>query len=184
MLSSSSPLTAHSRTAVAHASLTTPIGVINLFGTARGLLALALPSEPRAAAEVSVRRLLGSGAAIIREDETVLAPALTQLAAYFAGTLRAFDLPLDPRGTPFQRRVWDAVAAVPYGETRSYGEIARAIGHARAVRAVGAANGANPLALIIPCHRVIGSDGKLHGYGGGLDTKRQLLALERGALRA
>ncbi len=170
--------------AIAHASLTTAIGVINLFGTARGLLALALPNEPYPNAEASVRRLCGTGAVTIREDEIVLAPALTQLTAYFAGMLRAFDLPLDPRGTPFQRRVWDAVAAVPYGETRSYGEIARAIGQPLAVRAVGAANGANPLALIIPCHRIIGSDGKLHGYGGGLDTKRQLLALERGARHA
>jgi len=179
MLSSNSPSTAHSRTAIAHASLTTPIGVINLFGTERGLLALALPNESYPNAEASVRRLCGR-AATIHEDELALAPALTQLAAYFAGTLRAFDLPLDPRGTPFQRRVWDAVAAVPYGETRSYGAIARAIGQPLAVRAVGAANGANPLALIIPCHRIIGSDGTLHGYGGGLDTKRQLLALERG----
>ncbi len=165
--------------AIAHAALTTPIGVINLFGTERGLLALALPNEPYPNAVASAHRLFGSDAATIREDETVLAAALAQLAAYFAGTLRAFDLPLDPRGTPFQRRVWDAVAAVPYGETRSYGAIARAIGQPLAVRAVGAANGANPLALIIPCHRIIGADGKLHGYGGGLDTKRQLLALER-----
>jgi len=184
MLSSSSPSTVHSGATIAHASLTTAIGVINLFGTARGLLALALPNEPYPNAEASVRRLCGSSAATIREDEIALAPALTQLAAYFAGTLRAFDLPLDPHGTPFQRRVWDAVAAVPYGETRSYGEIARAIGQPLAVRAVGAANGANPLALLIPCHRVIGSDGKLHGYGGGLDTKRQLLALERATQEA
>ncbi len=113
MPSSSSPSIAHSRTAIAHASLTTAIGVINLFGTARGLLALALPNEPYPNAEASARRLCGKGAVTIGDDETVLAPALTQLAAYFAGTLRAFDLPLDPRGTPFQRRVWAPLPPSP-----------------------------------------------------------------------
>jgi methylated-DNA-[protein]-cysteine S-methyltransferase len=101
-----------------------------------------------------------------------------QLRDYLAGRLIAFDLPLAPEGTEFQQRVWRAVAAIPYGETRSYGEIARQIGRADAVRAVGAANGQNPLPLIVPCHRVIGSDGRLTGYGGGLPLKQRLLALE------
>ena len=96
-----------------------------------------------------------------------------QLAAYFAGDLKAFDLPLAPAGTPFQRRVWAALQAIPYGRTWSYGELARRVGSAG--RAVGLANGKNPIALIIPCHRVIGSDGSLTGYGGGLDRKRYLL---------
>jgi methylated-DNA-[protein]-cysteine S-methyltransferase len=111
----------------------------------------------------------------------LLAEAVRQLCAYFAGDLRQFDLPLDPRGTEFQQRVWRQVAMIPYGETRSYGQIAVAIGSPAAVRAVGAANGANPLPIVIPCHRVIGAGGKLTGYGGGLELKRRLLEME-GAL--
>jgi methylated-DNA-[protein]-cysteine S-methyltransferase len=107
-----------------------------------------------------------------------LAEAEAQLSAYFAGELERFDLPLSPRGTEFQRRVWDAVAAIPYGTTTTYSRLAAAIGSPRAVRAVGAANGRNPLPIVVPCHRVIGASGALTGYGGGLDVKRALLALE------
>jgi methylated-DNA-[protein]-cysteine S-methyltransferase len=107
--------------------------------------------------------------------------AVSQLRAYFAGQLRRFDLPLDMRGTDFQLRVWRELERIPYGETRSYLEIAEAIGAPRAVRAVGAANGANPIPIVVPCHRVIGSSGKLVGYGGGLPLKKRLLQLE-GAL--
>ena len=107
-----------------------------------------------------------------------LAQAAAQLAAYFAGERRDFDLPLAPDGTPFQRQVWDALAAVPYGATTSYGELAAAIGRPGSARAVGAANGANPLAIVVPCHRVVGADGTLTGYAGGLDAKRRLLDLE------
>jgi methylated-DNA-[protein]-cysteine S-methyltransferase len=106
----------------------------------------------------------------------------TQLTEYFEGRRRAFELPLAPEGTPFQRRVWNALLEIPYGETISYGELAARIGDRSASRAVGLANGSNPLPIVIPCHRVIGSNGKLIGYGGGLPVKRQLLALERGAL--
>jgi methylated-DNA-[protein]-cysteine S-methyltransferase len=102
-----------------------------------------------------------------------------QLTEYFAGSRREFDLPLDPQGTEFQRRVLDQLLAIPYGETRSYRDIAIAIGNPRAVRAVGGANGSNPLPIVIPCHRVIGSSGDLTGFGGGMDTKRYLLDLER-----
>jgi methylated-DNA-[protein]-cysteine S-methyltransferase len=102
-----------------------------------------------------------------------------QLEEYFAGTRHAFDLPLHPHGTPFQLEVWGALLAIPYGETTSYGVIAQRIGRRNAVRAVGAANGANPLSIIVPCHRVIGSNGDLTGYGGGLPAKRWLLAHER-----
>ena len=107
--------------------------------------------------------------------------AARQLRAYFAGTLRDFDLPLDLRGTPFQLKVWHALETIPYGETRSYLQIATGIGAEKAVRAVGAANGANPIPIVVPCHRVIGSGGKLVGYGGGLPLKKRLLTLE-GAL--
>jgi methylated-DNA-[protein]-cysteine S-methyltransferase len=97
--------------------------------------------------------------------------------------LRTFDFPLAPQGTPFQQQVWRALCDIPYGETTSYGELARRIGNPNAVRAVGLANGSNPIAIIIPCHRVIGSNGSLTGYGGGLPIKKALLALERGQTR-
>ena len=108
----------------------------------------------------------------------LLMEAARQLRAYFAGGLREFSLPLDTQGTDFQKRVWGQVAVIPYGETRSYLQIATAIGSPRAVRAVGAANGANPVPIVVPCHRVIGAKGKLVGYGGGLAMKRRLLELE------
>ena len=115
------------------------------------------------------------------ESEEKVAPAARQLAEYFAGRRREFDLPLDLRGTDFQKCCWRELSKIPYGETRSYADIARAIGNPLAVRAVGLANGQNPIAIIVPCHRVIGSDGSLTGYGGGLEAKRKLLELE-GAL--
>ena len=108
------------------------------------------------------------------------AAAADQLAVYFAGQLTEFRLPLAPAGTPFQRRVWAGLQAIPYGTTWSYGRLAGKIGNPAAVRAVGLANGRNPIAVVIPCHRVIGSDGSLTGYGGGLDRKRYLLDLEAG----
>ena len=106
------------------------------------------------------------------------AAAAEQLQEYFAGRRTEFDLPLTPAGTQFQRRVWAGLQAIPYGQTSSYGELASKIGQPTAVRAVGLANGRNPIALVIPCHRVIGADGSLTGYGGGLDRKRFLLDLE------
>ena len=108
----------------------------------------------------------------------LLREAVRQLRAYFAGKLRQFTLPLDLQGTPFQLRVWHELETIPYGEFRTYAGIADAIGVPRAVRAVGAANGANPIAIVVPCHRVIGSSGKLVGYGGGLPLKKRLLNLE------
>jgi len=112
------------------------------------------------------------------DGNPLLSEAARQLRAYFSGDLRAFDLPLDLQGTPFQLRVWRALLTIPYGATRSYSQIALAIGAPQAVRAVGAANGANPIAIVVPCHRVIGSGGSLTGYGGGLPLKRRLLELE------
>ncbi len=108
----------------------------------------------------------------------MLAEAAEQLQEYFAGTRQRFALPLDLGGTEFQRRAWLALAEIPYGETRSYGEQARRLGVPRAARAVGAANGANPLPIVLPCHRLVGADGSLTGFGGGLDTKRWLLQHE------
>jgi methylated-DNA-[protein]-cysteine S-methyltransferase len=115
-------------------------------------------------------------------DDTAFLDAVEQLDAYFAGERREFDLELDPVGTDFQRRVWDALLTIPYGETRSYGDIAEQIGSPGASRAVGLANGRNPIGIIVPCHRVIGANGSLTGYGGGLERKQLLLDLERGRL--
>jgi methylated-DNA-[protein]-cysteine S-methyltransferase len=112
-------------------------------------------------------------------DDRAFPDAAEQLAAYFAGELQHFDLRLEFQGTPFQQKVWEALRTIPYGETRSYGEIARQIGIPTAFRAVGLATGHNPIAVIVPCHRVIGANGSLTGFGGGLDRKRALLALEQ-----
>jgi methylated-DNA-[protein]-cysteine S-methyltransferase len=117
------------------------------------------------------------------DDAGPLRETIRQLRAYFAGELETFDLGLAPEGTPFQLAVWDHLCEIPYGETISYGELARRLGKPNASRAVGLANGANPIPIVIPCHRVIGSNGKLTGYGGGLPIKEKLLALERRQLR-
>lgn len=127
--------------------------------------------------------------AVVRDDDwtpgdhPMLAALRAQLDAYFAGTRQAFDLPLSPRGTGFQRAVWQALSTIPYGRTASYAELAGMVGKPTASRAVGAANGRNPIPIVVPCHRVIGANGALTGFGGGLPTKRFLLALE-GALPA
>ncbi len=115
-----------------------------------------------------------------RPNHPVLRRAGVQLNEYFRGQRRSFDLPLGGGGTPFQRAVWGALLEIPYGETRSYADIARRIGHPKAVRAAGMANGANPISILVPCHRVIGTNGSLTGYAGGLESKRKLLALESG----
>jgi methylated-DNA-[protein]-cysteine S-methyltransferase len=116
-------------------------------------------------------------------DRELLDRTREQLDRYFAGALAVFDLPLDPAGTPFQRQVWDELVRIPIGETISYGELARRVGRPGSARAVGAANGQNPISIVIPCHRVIGSDGKLTGYGGGLPRKAWLLDHEAGMAR-
>ena len=115
----------------------------------------------------------------VLEETPLLKEASRQLEEYFSGKRKEFSLPLAPAGTAFQQSVWNALKDIPYGQTRSYGQIARTLGNARAGRAVGMANSKNPISVIIPCHRVIGSDGKLVGYGGGLDKKAYLLALEK-----
>jgi methylated-DNA-[protein]-cysteine S-methyltransferase len=118
-----------------------------------------------------------------RRDARAFTEEIRQLDEYFAGERTRFDLRLAPRGTPFQERVWRALVAIPFGRTASYGDIARAIGSPTASRAVGAANGKNPIAIIVPCHRIIGSSGSLVGYAGGLPRKKWLLAHERNYLR-
>jgi methylated-DNA-[protein]-cysteine S-methyltransferase len=117
------------------------------------------------------------------EDVAGFGEIIDQLNRYFAGDLKNFTLPMAPEGTNFQRRVWQNLCDIPYGETISYGQLAQRIGNPNASRAVGLANGSNPIPIIIPCHRVIGSNGKLTGYGGGLPIKEKLLALERQQLR-
>ena len=150
-----------------YSRIDSPVGPLLLAVSERGLVAL----------EFDGRSILKGW----EESAEKTAPYARQLEEYFAGGRRRFDLPLDLRGTDFQKRCWQELLKIPYGETRSYAEIARAIGNPAAVRAVGLANGKNPIAIVVPCHRVIGSDGSLTGYGGGLETKRKLLQLE-GAL--
>lgn len=145
-----------------------PIGLLRLVSDGAALTAIDFHARGRAAPG--------------RPDDLLLREAAAQLAAYFARRLRIFDLPLAPQGTPFRRAVWEALLGVPWGTTASYGDIARRIGRPRAARAVGAANGANPLPIVIPCHRIVGADGSLTGFGGGLPIKERLLALEGVAL--
>jgi len=132
------------------------------------------------AGDAGLRRVQWGGDDRAGGTHPALEEAARQLREYFAGERREFDLPLDLEGTPFQRRAWLALAAIPYGTTRSYGEQARLLGVPRAARAVGAANGSNPLPIVLPCHRLIGADGSLVRYGGGLDVKRWLLDHEAG----
>ncbi len=129
------------------------------------------------------RSSTGNANRTIKREASILREAASQLRAYFSGERETFDLPLSPEGTPFQLKVWKLLCDIPYAETISYGEIARRAGNPKASRAVGLANGSNPLAIVVPCHRVIGSNGKLTGYGGGLPNKEKLLALERRQLR-
>jgi methylated-DNA-[protein]-cysteine S-methyltransferase len=145
-----------------------PLGELLLVGDGESLLRLGFASaEPPPPA---------------REDGGAFAPVIEQLEQYFAGERRAFDVPLDLRGSDFQRSVWSALLEIPYGATASYGEIARRVGRPGKARAVGRANGSNPVAVIVPCHRVIGADGTLTGYGGGMERKRALLDLEAGII--
>lgn len=155
----------------------TAIGRLRLCATSHGLRAIAFGD---AAGTASVQPAMLAGGPATPAHDRLLVAARTQLLEYLSGARRDFTVPLDPRGTAFQRAVWRAVALIPYGETRSYQEIAVQLERPRATRAVGAANGANPLPVVIPCHRVVGSGGALTGYAGGLALKRHLLGLERG----
>lgn len=165
-----------------HCWLETPIGRLLLLGDGTSLTGVHFPSAAVARDGTKDHR---HGWATVpagsREDSAALREPLSQLEAYFEGRLQRFDLPLAPRGTPFQLRVWNALRDIPYGETASYGAIAAGLGEPGASRAVGAANGNNPIPVIVPCHRVIGADGTLTGFGGGLERKRWLLEHEGAA---
>lgn len=151
-----------------------PWGPLRLLATEQGLCRVVLPGE--GGLERWMARFLPGAVAV--EGAPVLQQAAAQLQRYLGGEIRAFDLPLDLRGTPFQQAVWRTLTTIPHGHVWSYSQVAAAIGRPRAARAVGAANGANPLPIIIPCHRVIQAGGRLGGYGGGPAMKRALLRLE------
>jgi methylated-DNA-[protein]-cysteine S-methyltransferase len=158
---------------ICYTRIASPLGLLLIAGDDFGLRHIMFPSEvPPSFPD-----------AAWHEDAAPLAETIRQLEAYFAGELESFTLPLAPHGTPFQMEVWRRLCDIPYGQTISYGELARRIGNPKASRAVGLANGSNPIPIVIPCHRVIGSNGKLTGYGGGLPIKEKLLALERHQLR-
>ena len=164
-------------TTFAQRVVASPVGALTLVATERGLAYVGTAGErPERIARWKADRLGGA-------QEAATLPALDdaerQLAEYFAGARRAFDLPLDAPGTPFRDSVWRILRAIPYGGTTTYAAIAARLGDPQAVRAVGSANGANPLSIVVPCHRVVGSDGALTGYAGGMRTKARLLAHER-----
>ncbi|MDE1152890.1 MAG: methylated-DNA--[protein]-cysteine S-methyltransferase [Micavibrio sp.] len=154
----------------AYKTMPSPVGVLTLLGSDRGLAAVLWENDNPGRVRLAPR--------VDHAGHPVLVEAQRQLADYFAGKLRTFSLPLDFNGTDFQKSVWRALLEIPYGETRSYGEIAARIGNPKAVRAVGAANGRNPISIIAPCHRVIGANGTLTGFAGGLAAKDYLLKLE------
>lgn len=150
----------------------TPIGIICIEASKEAVTALYLDRK-RFLADIQ----------FLKEPETdLLEKAGNQLIEYFQGKRKNFDLPLEPAGTEFQKKVWKALCTIPYGQTKSYGEIAAQIGNPKACRAVGGANNKNPIMIFIPCHRVIGADGSLVGFGGGLDAKKYMLNLEKGEL--
>ena len=160
-------------TAPIHTIIDSPVGALTLVGEADALTGIYFAIHRRR------DRLPDFGESISGSD--LFDETTQQLGEYFAGEREAFDLPLAPRGDAFQQSVWEQLRTIPYGVTRTYGDLARAIGRPGAAQAVGAANGANPLSIVVPCHRVIGADGSLTGYAGGLDRKRFLLELERPA---
>ncbi|USU10043.1 methylated-DNA--[protein]-cysteine S-methyltransferase [Sphingomonadaceae bacterium OTU29MARTA1] len=155
------------------ATIESPVGLLTLVASDVGLVAVLWEDDD------PLRVRLGPLAP--DDAHPVLMETMRQLRGYFAGEVTTFDLPLDMRGTDFQKSVWAALLAIPYGETRSYGAIARELGRPGASRAVGAANGRNPLSIVAPCHRVVGTGGHLTGFAGGLEAKAALLALERRA---
>ena len=151
-------------------TIPSPVGALKLVASENGLAAILWEND-------SPKRVR-LGALVVSPDHPVLRQTEEELGEYFAGERIAFGVPLDPAGTDFQKQVWAALLRIPYGETRSYGDLARQLGNPKASRAVGAANGRNPISIITPCHRAIGSDGALTGFAGGLEAKRYLLSLE------
>ncbi|EGQ7842217.1 methylated-DNA--[protein]-cysteine S-methyltransferase [Vibrio alginolyticus] len=155
-----------------YTEMPSPLGTVTIQSNAEGLLGIWFETCTTKPSELGVRD----------EQHPVLRQAVTQLDEYFAGLRNEFDLPLAATGTDFQNQVWQALTTIPYGETWSYQDLANAIGNPKAVRAVGLANGKNPISIVVPCHRVIGKSGKLTGYAGGVERKQRLLALEQGTL--
>lgn len=155
----------------AYKTFHSPVGKLKLVASDKGLIAVLWEND-----KPNRVRL---GELVKRHSHPVLMEAERQLGEYFEGKRRSFSVALDMRGTPFQKNVWEALLAIPFGETRSYRDIAKKLGNPEATRAVGAANGRNPISIIVPCHRVIGLNGKLRGFAGGLETKARLLELEQ-----
>lgn len=147
-----------------------PVGKLKLVASDQGLVAILWQNDKPS--RVRLNELVENA------KHPILLDTERQLGEYFAGKRKNFSVPLDMRGTPFQKNVWHALLAIPFGETRSYGQLAKQLGNPQAMRAVGAANGRNPISIIVPCHRVIGSSGKLTGFAGGIETKAHLLSLE------
>ena len=160
---------------LAYKMIDSPVGRLKLVASDKGLVAVLWEND-----KPNRVRL---GAMMADQRHPILLDTERQLEQYFAGERKTFSVALDMRGTPFQKHVWEALLAIPFGETRSYGQLAKQLGNARAMRAVGAANGRNPVSIIVPCHRVIGSSGKLIGFAGGLETKARLLGLEEQGTR-
>ena len=159
-----------------HRFLDSPVGRLTLVADDDALVGVWFPDRAGSAGGVDIGAITGDALA---DRHPVLELAAAELEAYFAGARTAFTVPVAPRGTPFQRAVWGQLAKIPFAETRTYGQLARALGRPGGARAVGLANGKNPVAIILPCHRVIGADGSLTGFGGGLPAKRWLLEHER-----
>lgn len=160
---------------LAYKVIESPVGKLKLVASDKGLVAVLWENDnPR---RVRLSELVED------KQHPVLLETERQLGEYFEGKRKTFSVALDMRGTPFQKSVWKALLAIPFGETRSYGQLAKQLGNPQAVRAVGAANGRNPVSIIVPCHRVIGSTGKLTGFAGGLSTKAHLLGLEENGNR-
>ncbi len=155
-----------------------PVGILTIVTSPAGLCRLAFAAEPAAATSAYLARVFPGVAITTGEQDSLARETMVQLDEYFAGRRRAFNLPLDLHGTPFQRSVWAALLKIPYGTTCSYSDLARAICRPRATRATGQAIGSNPVGIIIPCHRVIGKNGRLVGFGGGLAVKEWLLEFE------
>ena len=155
---------------LAYKMMESPVGKLKLVASDKGLVAILWENDRPNRVRLDEP--------VANENHPVLVETERQLGEYFAGKRKTFSVALDMRGTRFQKDVWEALCAIPFGETRSYGQLAKQLGNPRATRAVGAANGRNPVSIIVPCHRVIGSSGKLTGFAGGLEVKARLLSLE------
>jgi methylated-DNA-[protein]-cysteine S-methyltransferase len=155
---------------LSHKFIGSPVGKLKIVASESGLVAVLWENDDP--------KRVPLDESIVASDHPILVLAETELQEYFAGQRNAFSIPLDARGTPFQKQVWEALQGIPFGETRTYGRIASQLGQPTASRAVGAANGRNPISIVVPCHRVIGASGKLTGFAGGLEAKARLLTLE------